>query len=406
MTRFMITLEQGVELVWHAFDDMQGGEIYVKKIPSMKITDIADAVAPEARASRSSAFGPGEKLHEQMIGVEDAPHTYEYAEHYKILPAIHDWSSEQARIKDGRKCRTASSTRPTTTPTGCRSSNCRPGSRRTAASWAGSDRSPMIGSAFITGGSGLLGVNCAVALRDRYRVTLGLHQRAIDLAGVQTHSCHLDSIDDVRRALDSVRPELVIHAAGLASVEACEADPERAHYQNVELAAHVAAACVSCQIPLVHMSTDHLFPGDGELARERDSVAPVNAYGRTKAAAEARVLDACPQALVVRTNFYGWGTSYRRSSSDEIVDRLRKGERVTRFTNVFYTPILASVLAHAVLGLVEARASGVVHVVGDQRLSKHAFGLKVAQCFGLDASLISAGAVDEPSRVQPGGRTT
>lgn len=100
MTRFMITLEQGVELVWHAFDDMVGGEIYVKKIPSMKITDIAQAVAPEARMD-VVGIRPGEKLHEQMIGPEDALHTYEYAEHFKILPAIHGWSEDPARINDG-----------------------------------------------------------------------------------------------------------------------------------------------------------------------------------------------------------------------------------------------------------------------------------------------------------------
>ena len=74
MTRFMITLEQGVELVWHAFDDMQGGEIYVKKIPSMTILDIARAVAPEAE-HKIIGIRPGEKIHEQMIGVEDAPNT-------------------------------------------------------------------------------------------------------------------------------------------------------------------------------------------------------------------------------------------------------------------------------------------------------------------------------------------
>lgn len=102
MTRFMITLEQGVELVWHAFEDMQGGEIYVKKIPSMNITDIAKAVAPTAR-QELIGIRPGEKLHEQMIGVEDALHTYEYSEHFKILPAIHDWSSDPYRIKDGVK---------------------------------------------------------------------------------------------------------------------------------------------------------------------------------------------------------------------------------------------------------------------------------------------------------------
>jgi UDP-N-acetylglucosamine 4,6-dehydratase (inverting) len=83
MTRFMITLEQGVELVWQAFDDMQGGEIYVKKIPSMSIGDIAKAVAPEA-SHKIIGIRPGEKIHEQMIGLEDAPNTYEYDEHYKI----------------------------------------------------------------------------------------------------------------------------------------------------------------------------------------------------------------------------------------------------------------------------------------------------------------------------------
>ncbi len=100
MTRFMITLEQGVELVWHAFEDMQGGEIYVKKIPSMTITDIARAVAPEAD-HKIIGIRPGEKIHEQMIGMEDAPYTYAYKDHYKILPMIHNWFADPSRIKDG-----------------------------------------------------------------------------------------------------------------------------------------------------------------------------------------------------------------------------------------------------------------------------------------------------------------
>ncbi|SDP62168.1 UDP-N-acetylglucosamine 4,6-dehydratase (inverting) [Sulfitobacter litoralis] len=102
MTRFMISLEQGVELVWHAFEDMVGGEIYVKKIPSMKVTNIANIVAPEAR-HEIVGIRPGEKMHEQMIGIEDAPYTYEYDQHFKILPAINKWSDDPFRIKDGRK---------------------------------------------------------------------------------------------------------------------------------------------------------------------------------------------------------------------------------------------------------------------------------------------------------------
>ncbi len=102
MTRFMISLEQGVELVWHAFNDMEGGEIYVKKIPSMNICDIATAVDPNAKQVEIG-IRPGEKLHEQMIGVEDAYYTYEYPEHYKILPQICNWGPFEAMIKGGKR---------------------------------------------------------------------------------------------------------------------------------------------------------------------------------------------------------------------------------------------------------------------------------------------------------------
>tara|TARA_R110001592_G_scaffold58709_1_gene177628 strand:+ start:1595 stop:2593 length:999 start_codon:yes stop_codon:yes gene_type:complete len=102
MTRFMISLEEGVELVWHAFEDMEGGEIYVKKIPSMKVTDLARVIAPDAK-HEIVGIRPGEKLHEQMIGAEDSYFTYEYPEHFKILPAIHNWSADANRIKDGKK---------------------------------------------------------------------------------------------------------------------------------------------------------------------------------------------------------------------------------------------------------------------------------------------------------------
>jgi FlaA1/EpsC-like NDP-sugar epimerase len=102
MTRFMIPLEDGVHLVWKAFEDMEGGEIYVKKIPSMRVVDIARVIAPDAQ-HKVIGIRPGEKLHEQMIGAEDAFYTYEYDDYFKILPAIHNWSSDANRIKGGDK---------------------------------------------------------------------------------------------------------------------------------------------------------------------------------------------------------------------------------------------------------------------------------------------------------------
>ena len=100
MTRFMISLQDGVELVWGAFNDMKGGEIYVKKIPSMKVTDIAIAINKNAKLEEIG-IRPGEKIHEQMIGLEDAIYTYEYPSHYKILPSINDWARDEQRIGVG-----------------------------------------------------------------------------------------------------------------------------------------------------------------------------------------------------------------------------------------------------------------------------------------------------------------
>ena len=104
MTRFMITLEEGVNLVWEAFNDSIGGETYVKKIPSMKVTDIARTISPNAKL-KIIGIRPGEKLHEEMIGLDYAPYTYEYKSYYKVLPSINEWHKDKKRIKNGKKVR-------------------------------------------------------------------------------------------------------------------------------------------------------------------------------------------------------------------------------------------------------------------------------------------------------------
>jgi FlaA1/EpsC-like NDP-sugar epimerase len=97
----MISLEEGVQLVRHALSDMRGGEIYVKKIPSMKVTDIAATIHP-GRELKLVGIRPGEKLHEQMIGVEDSLTTYEYSDYYKILPTINNWARDGDLIGSGK----------------------------------------------------------------------------------------------------------------------------------------------------------------------------------------------------------------------------------------------------------------------------------------------------------------
>ena len=102
MTRFMISLEQAVESVWDALSDMKGGEIYIKKIPSMNILDIASSINNNIKI-KYIGIRPGEKIHEQMISSEDSPFTYEYKDYYKILPSINNWHLDKKRIGKGKK---------------------------------------------------------------------------------------------------------------------------------------------------------------------------------------------------------------------------------------------------------------------------------------------------------------
>lgn len=237
----------------------------------------------------------------------------------------------------------------------------------------------------------MLALNWAQAMRSRCAISLGLHNRDIALTGTQSKRIDLDSVDQLVRAFEELDCQVVVHTAGLASVERCEAEPTMAQHINVTLAANVAKASARLGIQLVHISTDHLFSGQEPLVTEDHPVAPVNIYGKTKAEAELRVLENNSDALVIRTNFYGWGASYRHSFSDIIIEALRSGKGITLFQDVFYTPIVVETAAKAVHDLIDLKVSGIFNIVGDDRISKYSFGIAVADEFNLDPSGITPG---------------
>ena len=102
MTRFLITLDEAVSTVVHAFKEMQGSEIFVRKIPSVNILDLAKVIAPNCKIEKIG-MRPGEKLHEQLISSDESTYTYEYSNYYKILSPLNNWDSSKKLIKDGKK---------------------------------------------------------------------------------------------------------------------------------------------------------------------------------------------------------------------------------------------------------------------------------------------------------------
>ena len=247
----------------------------------------------------------------------------------------------------------------------------------------------------ITGGSGLLGLNWALCDRKSYEVVLALHNRDVSLSNTTSVKASFNSLCNIKRCIEEIKPDIIVHAAGITSVENCEKNPAAALIVNTDLASNISIACSDLNVRLVHISTDHLFSGDYSMATENTPLFPLNVYAATKAEAEVRVLENSPGALVIRTNFFGWGPSYRPSFSDFIINALREGKEVTLFEDVFYTPILAERLIQNIHELLKKDARGIFNIVADERVSKYQFGMAVAEHFDLDTTLIKKGKMKD-----------
>lgn len=253
------------------------------------------------------------------------------------------------------------------------------------------------GRVLITGGSGLLALNWACAMRNRWDVVLGTHLHTVFLKGVESRPVVLESAEQFASQMANIAPDLIVHTAGLTSVDKCEEDTGLTRHVNAELARNVAEAAASRSIRLVHISTDHLFAGTRSGYREDDVPEPLNEYARSKLLAEEWVRQADPQALIVRTNFFGWGPAGRQSFSDRIIYSLRAGKTITMFDDVHFTPILADALAVTVHRLAEKSPSGLFNLTGDERVSKYEFAVRLAKAFGLPVELIRHGRISTSS---------
>lgn len=243
----------------------------------------------------------------------------------------------------------------------------------------------------LTGGSGLLAVNWAVAMREKYDIVILLHEREVSITDVTSEKVDIGSFDALRGVLSKYQPDMVIHTAGLTSVETCESNPDLANLVNVEISANVALVTEQLGIKMVYISTDHLFDGTKPLLSEEIIPSPLNVYGYTKGLSEKKVLEIHPLSLVIRTNFYGWGTSYRKSFSDMIIFSLREKKQITLYSDVYYSPIYLYVLILFIHTLIARDAKGIFNVVSDSRISKYEFGLNLANEFNLDTTLIKEG---------------
>jgi dTDP-4-dehydrorhamnose reductase len=240
----------------------------------------------------------------------------------------------------------------------------------------------------ISGASGLLGANLVLETMGKYDVTAVYHAQPIRASGIKAVHADLSVRDCADRVITKAEPDWVIHCAAETDVDQCELDSERAFRLNRDMARWVAQAAWTSGAQLTHISTDAVFDGSRPGYREEDSANPINVYGRSKRAGEEAVLEAHPEALIIRTNFFGWNAQNKLSLAEWFLLHLEKGKRCQGFVDVKVKLLLVNDLIKIVIGMLEHGISGIYHVLSADCTSKYEFGVRLAQMAGLDSDLI------------------
>ncbi len=241
----------------------------------------------------------------------------------------------------------------------------------------------------VTGASGLLGLNLSLQEASRHEVVAVVNRHKLEGVPFAVMSADLTQTGAIERILAVTQPEVVINCAAVAILDTCEAQPELAYRLNAIFPEELAEATKRLGIQLLHLSTDAVFDGERGGYDETDTPNPINHYGKTKLAGERGVLEANPDALVARVNFYGWSLRGKRSLAEWFYYQLAAGKPVKGFTDVYFCPLEVNDLVDILMEMVSLRLSGLYHVVSSECLSKYDFAVRIARQFGLDEGLIS-----------------
>lgn len=253
----------------------------------------------------------------------------------------------------------------------------------------------------ITGITGLLGNSLAKEVSN-YGQVYGIARHACSgqLSG-QMFAIDLLNSNELKNLINTIAPDLVIHTAGLASVDVCESEPGLAERVNVDATRNLLQILPKHGCRFVHISTDAVFDGKCGNYAEDDVPAPVNVYGKTKLRAEQETLSLRSDGLVIRTAFYGRNLLSKESLSEWVLNRLRAGCRVPGFTDVRFSPLYTVHLARLIAVAASKKVTGLLHLASSESCSKYHFAQLLALAAGFDKELVYPTTLQEAGLLAP-----
>ena len=241
----------------------------------------------------------------------------------------------------------------------------------------------------IIGGSSLLAHSLSKVLKDNYEVLLSLNKTVPEVFEFQTLKLNFQNIKTLSDSISNVDSiDLIINCIGFTNVEECEINYNLAVKLNIDYPSMISRACKDLKIKFVHISTDHLSDGYKPFTKESDDVTCLNRYAKSKYLGESEVIKNNSDSIILRTNFFCWGPSYKNSFSDFIINNLEIKSEIYLFEDVFFSPISVKELSKVILSLVELNSSGIYNAVSNERISKYDFGILISDIFDMNKHLI------------------
>lgn len=246
----------------------------------------------------------------------------------------------------------------------------------------------------ITGSNGLLGQKLVEMLANRPEFEIVASSRGFNRlpfsTGYTYRSLDITSEQEIREAIETIKPHIVIHTAAMTNVDQCEAEKEDCWAQNVKSVEYLAEACQKHDVFLLHLSTDFIFDGADGPYDEEGEPNPVSFYGWSKYAAEKILMHSKARWAIARTVLV-YGIAHDMSRSNIILwvkNSLENGKNIKVVTDQWRTPTLAEDLAKGCILMAEKEAEGIFNISGKDFLTPFEMAQKAAAYFGLDQSLM------------------
>lgn len=241
----------------------------------------------------------------------------------------------------------------------------------------------------LTGGTGLLGTSLIKSIDSKKNTLIATYVNNKPASNaVNFVKMDLSNQTEIRKTINSLNPELIIHAAAATNMEWCEENTSSAFKINSEATKIISEEAKKLGAKVVYISTDFVFDGERGNYNEEDKPNPLNTYGESKLRGEEAVLKA-KSGLVIRSNMYGIDPfPEKQSFTPFIINNLKAGKEIMTADDQICSQIFAEQLSKFIMELAEKGEQGLFHITTKDSASRYEFAMQVCDVFGLDKNLV------------------